>query len=48
MVRIVQTLAKQDVMPLYRALFFMMNGHATYKALTRTKEEIGVIGGESK
>jgi hypothetical protein len=48
MMRIVQMLAKQDVIPLYRALFCMMNGHATYKAPTSTKEEIGVIGGESR
>jgi hypothetical protein len=48
MMRIVQMFAKQNVMPLYRALLYAMNGGTTYKALTSTEEEVGVIGRESR
>jgi hypothetical protein len=41
--RIVQTFAKQDVIPLYRALLYMMNSCTTYKALTSTEEEVGIV-----
>jgi hypothetical protein len=46
--RTVQTLTKQDMILLHKALFYVMDGHMTYKIATSTKEEIGVIRGESR
>jgi hypothetical protein len=41
--QIVQMFAQQDVMPLYRALLYTVNGCTTYKASTSTEEEVGIV-----
>jgi hypothetical protein len=43
MMRIVQVLTKQDVVPLHRALFYVMNCIATHKAMTCAEEQIYII-----
>jgi hypothetical protein len=43
MMRIIQTLTEQDVVPLHRALFYTMESSMAHKTTTHTKEEINSI-----
>jgi hypothetical protein len=37
-----------NVMPLYRALLYTMNGRTMHKAPTRAEEEVGIVRRESR
>jgi hypothetical protein len=43
MMRIMQTLAKQDMMALHQAPLSAMSGCMTYETTTSTKEEVGIV-----
>jgi hypothetical protein len=43
---IIQTFAEQRMLPFHRALFYMMNGIAAYKATTSTEEQVSIIRGK--
>jgi hypothetical protein len=43
MMRIVETLAEQNMMALHQAPLSVISSHMTYEAMTSTKEEVGVI-----
>jgi hypothetical protein len=48
MMRIIQSLAEQNVVSLHRALFDAMDGIATREAMTRKEEQIGIIRGQTR
>jgi hypothetical protein len=44
MVRIIQTLTEQGVMPYQRALLYTMNSVTTDKTMTSAEEQFNIIG----